>query len=437
MLNNPSADEFTSWFCLVVKCNPSLGRLLSHDFSLFLLIVQESNMLIRNGVDIMETYSGEQSDVEKGDTTLDPSPSSSILFSTSYDQQASLSQSLLERRDEKRGDTGGGEEAGRGGGEDPGERGRSSDHLTSHPHSPMMTGHDGERGNSNSSAFFTFILISKIFIALLLAVVLISALTHLEAVGRVVKAVLAKVEALGYLSPLAFIIAYILLVTLFVPAEALNVAGGLIFVRLYGPLIGMALAFACSMIALSIAGVVCFAMSRYVFSRSMENLFSGNTVYYAFQQAVEEGGTFFVALIRLSPILPYSITSYLFGLTALKLPQLLLGSLSSAPLVFLFNCIGAALRNIDEIDFSRLHWSWEKSLLGAFGVLMALVSLIYISALTRKKLDEASSTARPRRRTRIHIRGEDETITATSDGGVLTERLHVSQEGESSFIQSA
>lgn len=72
--------------------------------------------------------------------------------------------------------------------------------------------------------------------------------------------------------------------------------------------VGMTLAFTCSMIALSIAGIVCFALSRYVFSRSMENLFSGNTVYYAFQQAVEEGGTFFVALIRLSPILPYSVS---------------------------------------------------------------------------------------------------------------------------------
>lgn len=149
-------------------------------------------MSARNGSDVMMTTG--QSDEESGDTAPDSSSSSLVLFSTSYDHQASLSQSLLERRDGEKGDSGADDTANTPGGEeDQGERGRSSDRLTSHHTSAMMTRHNGVGGNPSNSAFFTLILISKVVIALLLAVILIGALTHLEGVGRVVKAVLAKV----------------------------------------------------------------------------------------------------------------------------------------------------------------------------------------------------------------------------------------------------
>ncbi|KYF38945.1 SNARE associated Golgi protein, partial [Toxoplasma gondii TgCatPRC2] len=67
------------------------------------------------------------------------------------------------------------------------------------------------------------------------------------------------------------------------------------------------------------------------------------------------------------------ITSYLFGLTSLRLSQLVVGSFSSVPLVFIFNCVGAALRDIDNVDFGRLHLSWQKALLGLFGLATATV----------------------------------------------------------------
>ncbi|ESS28523.1 SNARE associated protein [Toxoplasma gondii VEG] len=218
-----------------------------------------------------------------------------------------------------------------------------------------------------------FIFAAKILAVVLAAVLIVSAFTHLEAVGVLVNTLLAKVQALGPWSPFAFVLMYVALVIFMVPAEALNVAGGFIFSRIYGCFVGVPLALCCSMTSLTTAGSICFLLSRHVCSKHVEKLFRGSDIYYAFQLAVEDGGTCFVALIRLSPILPYSITSYLFGLTSLRLSQLVVGSFSSVPLVFIFNCVGAALRDIDNVDFGRLHLSWQKALLGLFGLATATV----------------------------------------------------------------
>ncbi|PFH32269.1 SNARE associated protein [Besnoitia besnoiti] len=248
---------------------------------------------------------------------------------------------------------------------------------------------DGDDANTDF-ILFRFFIIAKILVAILCAVLAVSVATHLAAVGETLKILLGKIQALGPYSPVAFVVAYVLLVMVLVPAEVLNVAGGLIFVRLYGYLVGLPLAVCSSMAALLLSGVFCFLLSRHVFAKRIDAFFAGSDVYYAFQLAVEEGGTFFVALIRLSPVLPYSVTSYLFGLTALSVPQLVVGSLSSAPLVFVFNCVGAALRDIDEIDFGHFRLSWEKTAMALFGLATAGASIFYISYLTRRKLEQAT-----------------------------------------------
>ena len=48
-------------------------------------------------------------------------------------------------------------------------------------------------------------------------------------------------------------------------------------------------------------------ISRYLLYDSLHAWMRGSILFRAFDSAVEEGGLTFVALIRLSPILPYSV----------------------------------------------------------------------------------------------------------------------------------
>ncbi|KAL8445987.1 hypothetical protein Emag_004952 [Eimeria magna] len=119
----------------------------------------------------------------------------------------------------------------------------------------------------------------------------------------------------------------------------------------------------------------------------------GSRLFRAFDSAVEEGGLTFVALIRLSPILPYSLTSYLFGVTALKASDLLLGTFSGTPLILIFNFIGSALSDLKDIDIRDFSWTWQRIGLVLLGVLMATASMVYITRLTRRKLEAAYASA--------------------------------------------
>lgn len=57
----------------------------------------------------------------------------------------------------------------------------------------------------------------------------------------------------------------------------------------------------------------------------------GYPIYMAFNQAINTNGLSFVLLIRLSPILPASVVSYILGVTSLKYKHFAIGSISALP----------------------------------------------------------------------------------------------------------
>lgn len=138
-----------------------------------------------------------------------------LLFSSSCEVQATLSQSLLAAREDKQGDaeeedaeeTGGGRggEYGDGaplytlrGGADAAED--EEEQTTVHRITTAATTRSSFTSGSSGGGdggIFTCILVSKVLAAVLAALLLLGAVTHLEAVGTAVKAVLAKVGDLS------------------------------------------------------------------------------------------------------------------------------------------------------------------------------------------------------------------------------------------------
>lgn len=70
---------------------------------------------------------------------------------------------------------------------------------------------------------------------------------------------------------------------------------------------GIVVAFACSLSGALLSALCCFLISRHLLYDSLHAWMGNSTLFRAFDSAVEEGGLTFVALIRLSPILPYSV----------------------------------------------------------------------------------------------------------------------------------
>ena len=69
----------------------------------------------------------------------------------------------------------------------------------------------------------------------------------------------------------------------------------------------------------------CFFIARYLVRDRVLKLAEGNKKFMAIDKAIGENGFRVVALLRLSPLLPFSLGNYLYGLTSVKLVPYILG----------------------------------------------------------------------------------------------------------------
>lgn len=134
-------------------------------------------------------------------------------------------------------------------------------------------------------------------------------------------------------APLGFIALHVAASLFFVPRTVLAVAAGLIFGGWWGPVwatIGS--------LAGAVAGCV---VARYLYSGFVER--ADPTRLRAFLARAETGGWRMVAVVRLLPLIPHSLTNYAFGLTRVSLGAYVFGSLvGQLPLTIAYADLGAA-----------------------------------------------------------------------------------------------
>ena len=112
--------------------------------------------------------------------------------------------------------------------------------------------------------------------------------------------------------PLLFAFGYFVLEMLGVPAFPLTMSAGALFGAYEGTLIVVSSA--------TVAAVVAFLISRYVARDAMKKLATEKfgDQYRKIDEAIGDNGFGVVFMLRLSPLLPFSISNYLYGLTSVS-----------------------------------------------------------------------------------------------------------------------
>jgi uncharacterized membrane protein YdjX (TVP38/TMEM64 family) len=77
------------------------------------------------------------------------------------------------------------------------------------------------------------------------------------------------------------------------------------------------------------AASVAFLIARYFARERIRKLVEGNKKFLAIDKAIGENGFRVVTLLRLSPLLPFSLGNYLYGLTSVKFVPYVLGRSAS------------------------------------------------------------------------------------------------------------
>lgn len=124
-------------------------------------------------------------------------------------------------------------------------------------------------------------------------------------------------DGAGPWGPLVYMLAYALAVVLLVPGWLLALSAGFA----YGPW-GVPLAVSAATAGASIS----FLIGRYLAGEWLRRLTQRRLLLRAVEGAVVDGGWRFIGLIRLSPLLPFNLLNYYFGITRVSFLQYLPGT---------------------------------------------------------------------------------------------------------------
>ena len=152
------------------------------------------------------------------------------------------------------------------------------------------------------------------------------------------------VGSFGPWAPVAFVVIYTVSSPIPLIATFLSAAAGLLF----GVLPGMLL----SIFAATLSGLIPFYLARTLGKDWVEKRIKNEQLQKAYDQSEGQGGFLFVLLMRLVPVLPWEVQNYLAGLTKVKIPEFLLGTvIGIIPGSFALNFLGGSISDPTSWQF--------------------------------------------------------------------------------------
>lgn len=186
----------------------------------------------------------------------------------------------------------------------------------------------------------------------------------------------SDIREMGWLGVGAFALFQLLIALSGVlPASLTAVAAGMI----YGILPGFGIAAATTMAGAYLA----FALSRSIFRPQIQLWAARNRKLQSLDEVVCADGWRLVALLRVSPVMPFSATSYMLGLSKISVSDYLIGTLASLPALLGYVSLGV-LTDTGLAAWARSDSPIRSALLVAGG--LATVALAVWAAQTAIKL---------------------------------------------------
>lgn len=220
----------------------------------------------------------------------------------------------------------------------------------------------------------------KIGLVVLGAAAVVAAIYLLD-LQSYLRAALEWIEGLGAWSVFVYIALYVLATVLMIPASVLTLGAGAIWGVLWGlPIVSIS-----SILGASAA----FLVGRYLARGWVSQRLEGREKFKAVDEAVGEEGWKVVALTRLSPVFPFNLQNYAYGLTSISFWQYFFASwVAMLPGTLMYVYIGAAagsLANVGADTDAAGGWRW---VLFGLGLVATIAVTVYITRVARRKLAE-------------------------------------------------
>ncbi|MGE3239482.1 MAG: TVP38/TMEM64 family protein [Pirellulales bacterium] len=227
-------------------------------------------------------------------------------------------------------------------------------------------------------------------------------------------AALGWIEQIGVWGPIALIAIYLVATVALIPGTLLTLGAGAIF--------GLWIGTITVVIGSNAGALAAFLLGRSLFCDWARSIAKKSDRLLSLDNAVAENGFRIVFLTRLSPLFPFNVLNYAFGLTRVSAKDYVVASaVGMLPGTFLYVYLGAsagsllALRQTDQSDMA------SQALFGA-GLVATIILTAYLHRIAQVQLerDQKTELLRIAEIGRPHMLRKS---TLHSDAALTTERL--------------
>ncbi len=189
----------------------------------------------------------------------------------------------------------------------------------------------------------------------------------------------AWIAGLGAVGLVLYAAAHAGVTVLMLPAVLMTIGAGFLF----GPYVGFLVALAGGIVGSTAA----FLIARYVARDRVAASAARDPRFAALDRAIGEKGWRIVFLLRMSAVVPFVLSNYVYGLTAIRFGSYVLASaIGLIPLTVLWVGLGAAARRAGQSELAAeaapLPEAWTIAVVAA-GLLITAGVTIYVAKLTR------------------------------------------------------
>jgi len=186
------------------------------------------------------------------------------------------------------------------------------------------------------------------------------------------------VESLGFWGPVVFALVYVVATVLMVPGSALTLAAGTLFGVAFGTVV---VSFA------STAGAAAaFLVGRFLACDAIAAKIEGKPAFASLDRALAKEGWKIVGLTRLSPVFPFTLLNYAFGLTQVRfVPYVLASWIGMLPGTVLFVYMGSLARAGAQAEQMTV-WQWVGY---AVGLVATVAVTVVVTRIARRAIREA------------------------------------------------
>ncbi len=219
--------------------------------------------------------------------------------------------------------------------------------------------------------------IKIIFVVIFIAGLLIAA--KFIDLQQIFRDTLDWISELGVIAPVVFMAIYILACVLLLPGFILTLGAGVVF--------GVAKGSIVVSIGSTLGATCAFLVGRYLARGWVTDKIAGNEKFKAIDEAVARQGWKIVLLTRLSPVFPFNLLNYAFGLTKVSLKQYFLASwLGMIPVTVMYVYIGSLAGDLASLGTGERTRSTGEWILYGAGLLAAVAVTVFVTRLAKKAL---------------------------------------------------